>query len=341
MKALAWVGRGDVRVVDRAPAALAADAVRVQVAWCGVCGSDVEEWREGPVAVPGPEVLGADGIVLGHELAGTVAAVGAEVTGWLPGDRVGVHTVLPCGRCAWCLAGQTPVCPQQDIVGLTVDGGFAEHVDVPARQLIRVPGTVGLDTACLAEPLAVAVRAVARASALGPPGPATVVGAGTVGLLTAWVAARRGYDVVVTDRDPRRADIVARLGLRFSADPVVLPVPSTGFDCTGSPAVLGAWAAATAPQSVLVVLGVAVEPAPVSLYAMLAKELTVLGSVSHTRAEYEQAVALLDEAAGSLDVLITDRLALEDGPALLARLAEGGAGTVKALLTPLPRRAHA
>jgi (R,R)-butanediol dehydrogenase / meso-butanediol dehydrogenase / diacetyl reductase len=170
MLAVRWHGRGDVRVEEVLPPAPPGPGeLQLQVRWCGICGTDLEEWLSGPVFIPAAAphpVTGARApLVLGHEFAGVVVAAGADVTGPWPGQRVAVDTIVSCGTCYWCQRGEVTRCPALGALGLHGDGGLAELCNAPARICLPVPDTVADDEAALAEPLAVAVRALRRGRA--------------------------------------------------------------------------------------------------------------------------------------------------------------------------------
>ena len=184
--------------------------LQLQVRWCGICGTDLEEWLSGPVfipaAAPHPLTGARAPLILGHEFAGVVVAVGAGVTEPSPGQRVAVDTIVSCGSCHWCQRGEVTRCPALGALGLHGDGGLAELCNAPARMCLPVPDTVADDAAALAEPLAVAVRALRRGG-LRPGERVAVVGAGTVGLMAVQAAP------LITDRIPLGAAVTGGLTL--------------------------------------------------------------------------------------------------------------------------------
>jgi (R,R)-butanediol dehydrogenase/meso-butanediol dehydrogenase/diacetyl reductase len=147
---------------------------RIDVRYCGICGSDLHMLGMPADLVPA-------GLVLGHELTGVVAALGPGVTGWSAGQRVVVHPMVACGRCHSCRAGHSNLCEQGGIdggPGIGRPGGYAESVAVPAGMLRRLPSTVSDRDGALAEPLAVALRAI-RLSGAAPDEPVCVLGRAT------------------------------------------------------------------------------------------------------------------------------------------------------------------
>jgi len=156
------------------------DEVLVRVAACGICGSDVHGYD------------GASGrrippIVMGHEAAGVIAALGSGVQNFQEGDRVTFDSTVYCGRCASCVRGDINLCDRRQVLGVSCgdyrrNGAFADFVAVPARILYRLPQNLSFNEAALLEAVSVALHAVSLAP-LKPESTALVVGAGTIGLL--------------------------------------------------------------------------------------------------------------------------------------------------------------
>src|SRR5881628_3988659 len=181
----------------------AAGEVVVRVRHCGICGSDLH-WYHGQMALP----VGCPG----HEISGEVADVGAGVTSLKAGDAVALEGIASCGSCRYCLAGDYQRCPAVGVVGMTIPGGFADYVKMPARHCFPVPAGVDLATAALAEPLGVAVHGV-RLAGLEIGQRVAILGAGTIGL-AAVVAARAGGagEIVVVARRPHQKAAALALG---------------------------------------------------------------------------------------------------------------------------------
>ena len=182
MKAARFHGRGDIRIDDVPEPATRPGTVKVEVEWCGICGTDLHEYLEGPIFAPtadAPHPITGESvpIILGHEFAGVVAEVGDGVSRVHVGDEVVVEPYIVCGRCDACRTGRYNVCQTLGFVGLSgYGGGFSRYV-VAEERWIHPLGDLGTDVGALIEPLAVGYHAV-KLSAAGPGHTAVVSGAG-------------------------------------------------------------------------------------------------------------------------------------------------------------------
>ncbi len=193
-------GKKDLRVEHRADRPLAANEVRVAVAYGGICGSDMHYFHRGAVG----DFAVREPITLGHEVSGTVIEIGAEVTHVRPGMKAALDPSLACLTCPRCREGRSNLCENMFFLGSAgrfphVQGGFAEHLVLRQQQVIPVPDDTDLLNLSVAEPLSVALHAMARAgNMLGAR--AIVTGSGPIGLLTVRAAVHAGAaEVVATD----------------------------------------------------------------------------------------------------------------------------------------------
>ncbi|HQY99879.1 MAG TPA: zinc-dependent dehydrogenase [Propionicimonas sp.] len=185
MKVLRFYAPGDVRVEDAPMPQIAPDEILLRVKNCSTCGTDVKIFHNGHQNITPPRVMG-------HEVAGEVAEVGAEVTGWAVGDRAQVIAAVPCGDCYECKKGWMAVCANQTSIGYQYDGGFAEYMVVPRAVLKvdglnRIPEGVGFDEASAAEPFACAINAQ-ELLGIEPGDTVVVFGAGPIGCIHTRIA---------------------------------------------------------------------------------------------------------------------------------------------------------
>jgi (R,R)-butanediol dehydrogenase/meso-butanediol dehydrogenase/diacetyl reductase len=253
-----------------------------------------------------------------------VAAGGAGDTEPSPGQRVAVDTIVYCGTCHWCRRGEVIRCPSLGALGLHADGGLAALCNAPARMCLPVPDSVADDEAALAEPLAVAVRALRRGG-LQPGERVAVVGLGAVGLMAVQAAAAFGAEsVAVAEPLPERRALAMRLG----ADRTVAPGEAAGLqadvavECAGTPAAVETAVRALGAGGRAVVLGIGTHPAKVAPLDLVVGEKSIIGSLSHVWDEdFRIALGLLGRGAVQAAPLISDRIpvseAVSGGLALL------------------------
>jgi 2-desacetyl-2-hydroxyethyl bacteriochlorophyllide A dehydrogenase len=299
--------------VAEAPTLRPADTeVRVRVAVAGLCGTDYRIWT-GERAVTYPRVMG-------HEFVGRIAACGAGVDGFAPGDRVVVEPNYSCGRCPLCLEGNRNLCLSRTAIGIDVDGGFAEEVCVPFRCCWKVPDGLADVDAVMTEPLAVVVRAVGR----GAPRPgetAAVVGAGNLGLLALQVLRARGARVLAIARTRTRLTLADELGaeaVHAIADGG-LEMASREFsgregvdlviETAGTPQAVNDALRIVRPGGRVVLTGLPHEPTPVEFFSVVRREITITGSMIYQH-EFGEALALVAGGQVSVSKLITHRFPL-------------------------------
>lgn len=352
MLAARWHGRGDIQVEEiSAPPPPAPGEVTLRVAWCGICGSDLEEYLHGPAVIPtAPHPLtGRQApLTLGHEFCGTAAALGPGVSGLQVGDRVASEVILFCGQCYWCRHHQYGLCEQGGCIGLQADGGLAEYVNVPARLCFPLPAQVPLEAGALGEPLAVAVRAMRRGR-VGIGDAVAIIGAGPVGLLTLQMARLCGATpIAVIEQRPHRQEPARELGASLVLDPdqagwqqELLAItggrgPDIVIEATGHHEVPALALQLCRRGGRALVVGIHNQPVRINALDLALHEKELIGSVAHNYDDdYGVALRLLSE--GRLDPLaiVTSRIPLcnvvHDG---FERLADPGNREIKVLVHP-------
>lgn len=341
MRAAVWTGPGDVaaRIVHE-PEVPEGWAV-VKVAYNGICGTDL-------AILHGTHPRATAPLIMGHEMSGWVHRAGA--TGPRVGTLVTVEPLISCGECRACRDGHPHVCRRLALYGIDVAGGNAEYVALPPEVLHPVPDGVDPRTAALAEPLAVAVHAVAL-SGLVADDVVAVHGAGPIGVLTALVARHEGAGaVIITEPSPWRRGVAEGLGLTVvpegSTMAEVLDPLTDGegadvtFDCAAHPSVAAQLAAGTRVRGRIVVVGVYKEPTPIDLQAICFREQSVVGVRVYTSVDVERAIALIASGALGLEAFPTRTFRLADVRTAFAAAASGQ-DCLKVMLTPMEERADA
>ncbi|EPR30176.1 MULTISPECIES: 2,3-butanediol dehydrogenase [Geobacillus] len=225
MKAARWYNAKDIRVEEIPEPKVAKGQVKIKVAYCGICGSDLHEYLVGPIFIPvsEPHPLSKDKapIVMGHEYAGEVVEIGEDVTNVKVGDRVCVEPIYSCGECVSCKKGHYNVCGKLGFIGLSGGyGGYGEYSVVPVNMVHKIPEQMSWEQAALVEPTAVAVHAV-RQSTLKIGDTVAVFGTGPIGLLVIQAARAAGASkIIATEVSPERQEFAKKIG----ADIVINPL---------------------------------------------------------------------------------------------------------------------
>ncbi|MCC7358545.1 MAG: alcohol dehydrogenase catalytic domain-containing protein [Anaerolineales bacterium] len=357
MKALVYYGIGDIRFEPAwaEPRPLRPGEVRVTTAWCGICGTDLEDYLHGaiiPREKPHPVSGRMAPLVLGHELTGRVAELGPGVTQLHLGQRVAVEPVRVCGVCYWCLRREFSACENFVTIGQMDDGGMADAFNIPAENCIPIPEQLSDELAALAEPLAVMLHAVGKGGVrLGSR--VTVVGAGPIGLCGLAAARAAGAEqVIAVTRGGRRAEVAAQVGATHVLDSTDADwraqherlTAGRGsdvvIDCGGSPAAMQLAISLTRRRGRCVINSVVNRDWPVPALDVLLNEKEIVGSVAHAYdREFAWAVNYLSTGQVNLAPMITGRVPLAEAvdrgfQALLRRRED----EVKILVTPDDRR---
>ena len=329
--------------------------VLVRIDTCGICGTDLKKIHTGSHAAPR---------IFGHEMAGTVAAVGECVQGFAPGDRVMAFHHIPCGHCFYCRKRTFAQCEQYKLVGTTAGlgapagGGFAEYIRVmdwivgdgvtPAG-LIHVPDDIPFEQAAFIEPVNTCYKAV-QLLALEPDDTVLVIGQGSIGIMLAALARQTGATVLTSDMYPERHAIAAEFGLHHPLDArgdvagaCKAATEGRGADvalvAVGSDALIGIAMDAIGPGGrVMLFASTQHGSAPFDPAAVCMDEKTLMGSYSASVAIQQEGIDLVFEGyrSGKLDLtkLISHRFSLEDAAAGVHLAAHPQPDSMKVVLKP-------
>ena len=352
MRAVVYRGVNDMRVETIPVPAIGPGELLIRIATCGICGTDLKKIHSGSHSAPR---------IFGHEMAGTIAAVGAGVTGYAVGDRVMTFHHVPCGKCYYCRK-QTPAqCPLYKKTGVTAGfdpsgGGFAEYIRVmdfvvANRGVVRIPDGVPFEQAAFVEPVNTVLKGVKLLN-LASDDTVLVIGQGPIGLMHAVLASRIGAKVLTSDLYPERHAIAAKFGLRHpihagaenvvervlaetegrGADAVVLAVGGTALVRTAMDA--------ARPGGKVMLFAqtqhgeVTIDPA-----AVCVDEKTLLGSYSSSFPILDEVTDLVfDGYRNGFDLtqLISHRFSIEDAVPAIEVASHPKADSMKIMIEPVP-----
>jgi len=343
MKSLLLSEYNHLEIADMQQPVAGPGEVLIRVEACGICGSDVHGF-DGSTGRRIPP------IVMGHEAAGTVESVGAEVHQFKAADRVTFDSTVYCGQCAFCLRGDVNLCDNRQVIGVSCGdyrrhGAFAEYVAVPQHIVYHLPASIGFAEAAMLEAVSVALHGV-RVSEVKGGETALVIGAGMIGLLTLQAARAAGCaPVFISDVDPTRLSLADQVG----ADKVLLAsgkeLLSEIQKLTGGRGVDIVYEAVGRNETVASAIDCVRKGGTVSLIGNITPEVTLplqkvvsrqirLQGSCASSGEYPQAIEFIGNGKIQVKPLITAVASLEEGPRWFERLHSREPNLMKIILTP-------
>ena len=352
MRAVVYHGINDMRVETVPVPRIGKGELLVKIATCGICGTDLKKIHTGSHSAPR---------IFGHEMAGTIVAVGEDVTSFRVGERVMVFHHVPCNECYYCRKGTPAQCPLYKKVGVTAGyepsgGGFAEYIRVMDfvvnnRGVVRIPDDVPFEQAAFIEPLNTVMKGVKLLN-LAPDDTVLVIGQGPIGLMHAALASRLAAKVLTSDLYPERHAIAARFGLKHPihagtenvVERVMAETDGRGADAVilavGGTALIRTAMDAARPGGKVMLFAqtqhgeVTIDPA-----AVCVDEKTLIGS-------YSSSFPILDEVTGlifggyrsgfDLTQLISHRFSIEDAVPAIEVASHPKADSMKIMIEPVP-----
>jgi len=343
MKALVLEEYKKLQVKEMPEPQPAPDEVRIRVQACGICGSDIHGFD-------GSSGRRVPPIIMGHEAAGVVERLGAEVAGVAAGQRVTFNPMLSCGKCDYCRRGETNLCDSRQVLGVSCDefkrhGAFAEFVTVPARNLFPVPDAVSFEQACMTEPVTVATHAINR-TPVKQGDTAVVVGTGMIGLLALQALKVAGCATVIAVDlaeeklalakelgaahvfNPKNDDVVAAIQDLTKGNGVDIAVEVVGATPTLQTAI-----DVTRRGGSVTLVGNLAPKVDFAMQAVVTRELTLYGSCA-SNSEFPDALELMQSGRIKVEPLISGKASLEETPGWFDRLYAAEAGLMKVVVKP-------
>lgn len=308
----------------------------IRVAYTGICGSDLFH-------LSGKNQRANYPLIAGHEISGEIIELGDDATSlpedsrYAVGDRVTIFPALSCGQCPQCKQGRFQLHRPLRMIGVQEAGGFAQFLRVPIENLVKIPDTLDLRTAALAEPFAVAVHGFKLADPF-PGESVLVIGAGPIGLMMASLARHAGCGpIIITERSPQRIQTARTMGFTCidpqQDDLAALVHDKTSglgvdmiFECVGHPSTIPQIIESGAIRSRAVIVGAFHEGgAPIDLFAMSRKEQTMTVSWQYDIEDFATGLRIMGTEGFSLGSLITHEIPLSMVPEALVMMRSGEA----------------
>ena len=314
MKAAFFYGAGDIRVEETEVPEIDDDEVLIKVSYCGICGSDITAFKTGNY-VPG--------IIIGHEFSGIVIKKGKNVNNVNEGDKVVGLSLIPCGKCEYCLSGKPNLCKNALMTGITINGAFAEYVKLPKDAVLKIDNKLNAIEATLVEPLAIVLHAI-NISSFKPGKSILIQGAGPIGLLTLGMMKISGASkIFLSEISDKRIEVARNL----SSD-VYFINPSKNnifsfieketdgegvdiiFDTTGSPTAIKSNYTLVKRGGEIVILGIPELPVESDIFTLVMNEITIKGSFEGVN-EFKDAIDFISQRKVNFSSIITSIIPIE------------------------------
>jgi L-iditol 2-dehydrogenase len=328
MKVLLLSAYKQLDIVDMPAPKPAPDELLIRIRACGICGSDVHGY-DGSTGRRLPPV------VMGHEAAGNVEAVGSAVENFRAGDRVTFDSTVSCGKCFFCLRGQINLCDNREVIGVSTPafrrmGAFAEFVTVPARIAYPLPDNLSYAHAALIEAVSVAVHAVSL-TPIALEDTVVVVGAGMIGLLTLQAVRQAGAGrVFVVDVDDSRLELARSLGATETFNSRNADI---ALECAGATAPVKLALDSVRKGGTVTLIGNVAPTIELGLQSTVTRQIRLQGSCASS-GEYPACISLISRGAIQVAPLISAVAPIEDGASWFHRLYEREPGLLKVVLEP-------
>jgi L-iditol 2-dehydrogenase len=348
MNALLLTQYMQLEMVEMPVPEIGPDDVLVRVRACGICGSDVHglDGKTGRRIPP---------LVMGHEAAGEVVEIGANVTDLRAGERVTFDSTVYCGRCFYCLRGEQNLCDHREVLGVSPGpyrrhGAFAEFVAVPRRIMYRLPANLSFEQAAMIEAVSVAVHAVSLTPVrLGDT--AVVVGSGMIGLLTIQAARNAGCSrVIAVDPDGGRLKLARAAGATDVIDPKAAGAVEAGvvdaimaltdgrgadvaLECVGATEPIRTAIGGVRKGGAVTLVGNVSPQIELPLQAVVSRQIRVQGSCA-SNGEYPACIEMMSRGAIQVDGLISAVAPLGEGASWFDRLYRHEPNLMKVILRP-------
>jgi len=297
MKAALFQSSGKIEVGEIEKPKIQKGEALIKISYAGICGTDLHIFEGKHSRAQAP-------LVMGHEFSGVIEEINAEQIQLRIGDRVVVNPLLPCGHCLACREGKIHLCPNLKLIGIDRDGAFAEYTKADINRIIKIPDSLSMEIAALAEPVAVAVHAVRKAQ-VSVGDKIVVMGGGPIGQLVAQICKLSGASpIILSEIAPERIEFAQKMGLitTSSKDETIAKVTKLirkegadiVFEAVGVQSTYDYITDIVRPDGKIVAVGAASGPIAVDFWKLFFSELNIIGIHVYDQIAFEIAIQLLN-----------------------------------------------
>ncbi|WP_247739307.1 2,3-butanediol dehydrogenase [Bacillus sp. 165] len=319
MKAAKFFGAKDIRVVDAPIPTVDANSVKVEIEWCGICGSDMHEYVAGPMVIPS-----GSNVTMGHEFSGRIVEIGENVTTFAIGDRVVIEPIVPCWTCNSCRTGNYQVCEKPQFYGLIVnDGGFGEYIVSSVDRVYKIPDTMSYEQAALVEPVAVVTQAI-RSSQFKFGDTVAVFGTGPIGLLLIQSLKAAGASkIIAVEVVDHRREVALKSGATHAINPIDTNAVETifgltngrgvdvAFDCAGVQPTFEASLNSVRNNGELKIISLWEKPVTFNPNVAMMTNKRISTTMTYNNI-YPEVIDLINQGILKEDLIITKKIHLDD-----------------------------
>ncbi|NIO07351.1 MAG: alcohol dehydrogenase catalytic domain-containing protein, partial [Deltaproteobacteria bacterium] len=319
MKAAVFYGKDQpLRVEERPDPKPGPGEVRVEIAACGICHTDIGYIDHGVPTFKKPP------LILGHEASGRISQLGEGVEGFRPGDRVLMGNVFACGTCSNCLLGRSNVCENMRMLGNHLDGAFAEYAVAPARDVFHLPDEVPLvEGSIIADAMSTPYHAVVNRAQIRAGEKVAVYGTGGVGMNCVQIAAAVGGSVIAVDVVAEKLDLAMRLGAADVVDAKAEGSPAkairkmsmggvdVAIECIGDPSTIKMAYDSIKPGGRLVIVGYPAAQTDLNLARLMFREQQIIGSLGCRSVDFPHVIDLVKMGKIQVEPIVSGQVSLE------------------------------
>tara|TARA_B100000029_G_C17609356_1_gene968812 strand:+ start:499 stop:1548 length:1050 start_codon:yes stop_codon:yes gene_type:complete len=325
MKAMVYYGNQDIRFENIPEPKLKQSELKIQVDYCGICATDIEEYIYGPIFISHQEPNKLTGqkipLVTGHEITGTIVETFNNQNPEMIGQKVVLFGTITCEQCSYCKSGMTNQCPDMATVGFCKNGGFAEYLSWPIKNTVTIPKNLNSKIAAFSEPTSVAHHAVMKSNPK-PDDIVSVIGAGTIGIIIIQILKSMNIKVISIDKDKNKLNLAKKMGADWilgSDEEISNKIDKItnykgcdiAIDCAGGSNTPKLCVETVKTSGKVILVAIYGAKLGFDFNSIVSREIKIVGSLGYNKIDVESAIELLASKSVKVEEMISDIIQLE------------------------------